>query len=219
MRKAALLVALVALIAPVSAMATVTYVNLGTTAPVGSLGTYAMTSYDMTAQAAIVDGTAITTIPGAPFGSLDVSPGATKQTVPASWATWSHGYTGPVFWIHANTGTLSLPPGTGAFEFYAEPDSFGTMTITATTDTGATSGPISVVGDAGATGFGFFASSGENIASIKIETTDSDFSVGEFYSNATRTAPVPTLGPVGLAVLIVGVAGAGLLLLKSRIAA
>lgn len=217
MKKAAILVGL-ALLFPVTAVASVTYVNLGTTAPVTTLGSYALTPFSVSAQAALADMTSVSTIPGAPFGTLAVSPNFSKRTVPASWATWSHGYTGPVFDSTANTATLSLPAGTAAFEFYAEPDNFGTMTITATTDTGATSGPVNVVGASGATGFGFYTTAGESIVSITITTNDSDFAMGEFYANGTPVNPVPALGPTGLALLIVGIAGAGLLLLKGRIA-
>ncbi len=216
MKKAAILVAL-AVLCPVTAVASVTYVNLGTTAPVTTLGPYALTPYSVSAQAALADMTSVSTIPGAPFGALGVSPNVSKRTVPTSWATWSHGYTGPVFDTTGNTVTLSLPAGTAAFEFYAEPDSFGIFTITATTDTGATSGPVNVNGSSGATGFGFYTTAGESIVSITITTNDSDFAFGEFYANGTPVSPVPALGPMGLALLVVGIAGAGLLLLKGRI--
>ena len=71
------------------------------------------------------------------------------------WATWSHGYTGDVYYNNGdNNITMTMPAGTGAFYFYAEPDPFETFSITATADDGTIT--IPVTGSAGANGFGFW---------------------------------------------------------------
>lgn len=71
------------------------------------------------------------------------------------WATWSHGYTGDVYYEQSNTVTITLPAGTRAFYLYIEGNNFGTANITATANDGTTSGPIPVVGASGARYYGF----------------------------------------------------------------
>ncbi|MGE5386800.1 MAG: autotransporter outer membrane beta-barrel domain-containing protein [Betaproteobacteria bacterium] len=156
--------------------------NLGTTAPPATMGGYAMQSFALAPQIAIVNFSNVTTIPGSPVpGSLTLATAENKRTVGAGWATWSHGYTGPVYVDSATANTLTLPAGVHAFYFYAEPSAFATKTITATTNSGATSGPINVNGSSGATGFGFSATAGETITTITIVTNDSSgFAIGEF---------------------------------------
>jgi hypothetical protein len=202
-----------------SAFAVITYTDLGTTAPPASLGSFSMSPFDVTSQAAIADYTAVTTIPGSPIpGSLAVSGSVSKRTVPDSWATWSHGYTGPVFMINGNSTTMTLPPGSGAFYFYAEPDNNGPFTITATTDSGTTSGPVSVYGSSGATGFGFYAGPGESIATITVTTTDSDFAIGEFGISHTAVAAtsVPTMNEWGMIVFMICAGIASIYYMKRR---
>ncbi|MDP5241382.1 hypothetical protein Q9Q94_17745 [Uliginosibacterium sp. 31-16] len=155
--------------------------NLGTTAPPTSMGGYTMQAFDQTAQNAVANFANVTTIPGSPIGgNLTLAASATKRTVPGGgWATWSHSYTGVVYYTASTTNTLTLPAGTAAFYLYAEPNS-GTVAITATTDSGASSGPISVVGTSGANGFGFAAPCGSTISTITVTQASSDFAIGEF---------------------------------------
>jgi hypothetical protein len=93
--------------------------------------------------------------------------------------------------------TITLPSGTGAFYFYAEPQQFATLAFTATAQDGTSSGPILVNGNAGARYFGFYVSglsaTPEFVASVTITTTDpTGLAVGEFgVAAGSCTANVP----------------------------
>jgi hypothetical protein len=196
--------------------AAVIFQNLGTSAPPGSLGSHTIAAFNIGSQAAIPEFTNVSTIPGSPIsGNLTTSLQVMKLTIPSSWTTWSHGYTGPCFWSNGATLILTLPPGTGAFYFYAEPVGAVTAnyTFVATTNTGTTSGDISVYSDSGATGFGFYATvPGETISTITVTCSDPDgFALAEFgagsnptpsaivFKNLGTAAPPPTLGVFSLA--------------------
>jgi len=180
-----------------TANADILFQNLGTATPPSTVGGHVMTPFDQAAQATIADVTDVTIIPGNPFaGDLVISPAANKRTVPNSWnSSWSHGYTGPVFFVNGQaTGTFNLPPNTRAFYFYAEPNLYGSPTITATTNSETSSGPVTVTvsppgGAEGAVGFAFYTTAGETISSITItSSTTNGFAVGEFgISNDSAT--------------------------------
>jgi hypothetical protein len=124
----------------------------------------------------------VTTVPG-PTGDLGLSPAANHRRIGDGWATWSHGYTGDVYFVSGVSVLLTLPPATGAFYFYAEPNQFGTFTFEAIADDGTTSGPIAVLGSSGAQFFGFYVEEGSDamIVAISVTTDDSSgFAVGEF---------------------------------------
>ena len=126
---------------PLTSQATVFGVQLGTVPP-ATVGPYPMTPFDTTPQNAISDTTVVPQIP-APFGGfLAFSPNATKYSDPATWNTWSNGYTGAVFY-NATPVTLTLPPGSLAFYFFYEGASANPANVTVTTSEGATLGPIS----------------------------------------------------------------------------
>ncbi|RJP88114.1 MAG: hypothetical protein C4518_11220 [Desulfobacteraceae bacterium] len=63
---------------------------------------------------------------------------------------------------------MNLPANTGAFYFYAEPNDFVSWTISAETDSGTSSGDISVLGNAGANGYAFYTTAGESITNITV---------------------------------------------------
>ncbi len=167
-----------------SAQAAIVFQDLGISAPPATLGTYAVAPFDQVPQTAIADFTTVTTIPGSPIpGDLTVSPALDKRTIGSGWATWSHGYTGAVYAnMTANAVTLTLPTGAGAFYFYAEPNSFSTLTINATANDGTTSGDIAVNGTSGANGFAFYATGATStITSITVTSADTTgFAIGEF---------------------------------------
>jgi subtilase family serine protease len=152
----------------------------GTDPPPGHLGKYKVTAFD----AACTPGTYYASI-SAPTGTVALSPQSECEEVGVGWATWSNGYDGDVYWQNADEGgsttlTLTLPAGTRAFYFYAEPNEFETFDLQATAQNGTTSGPLQVYGDAGAQYYGFYANGkGENIATITI-SCDDDFAIGEF---------------------------------------
>jgi hypothetical protein len=102
------------------------------------------------------------------------------------WSTWSNHYHGDVYFF-APSATLTLPPGTTAFYFYAEPNDAKKFKITATSG-GATSGPVTVNGNGGAKFFGFVAKGGATLRSVTVRSTDrrssatdpGGFALGEF---------------------------------------
>ena len=180
-----MMVAAFAVAASIPASATIYYQDLGTAAPPASLGPFTVTPFDQFPQSLIPDFTDVTAIPGSSYGGdLLTSVTVNKRTIGSGWATWSHGYTGAVYFDQVNPTslTLTLPAGTSAFYFYVESNSFSTFYFTATTNTGRTSGAQAAVGNAGARGFGFFSNGVEKITSITITTSASagGFSVGEF---------------------------------------
>ncbi len=96
-----------------------------------------------------------------------------------------------------------MPPDTGAFYFYAEPNPFGVFLITATADDGTTSGPVSVEGHSGAKYYGFYGTDGSHITSISV-TSAVDFAVGEF-GIASPPVGIPEFASVAIpAISIIG---------------
>jgi hypothetical protein len=150
----------------------------GTGAPPATLGGYTMTSFDDDTRG--IPGT-VSDVTG-PTGDVGFSPDLTHVEVGSGWATWSHGYTGDVYYSTGTTITMTLPANTVAFQFYSEPNSFSTFTMEAITDDGTSSGEIEVTGHGGAQYFGFYADGGDKIASVTI-TVPSEalgLAVGDF---------------------------------------
>ncbi len=58
---------------------------------------------------------------------------------------------------------MTLPSGTGAFYFYAEPNAFSTFTVQAVAQDGTTSGPVPVDGAGGARYLGFYGTGGARV--------------------------------------------------------
>ena len=193
--------------------------------------------FDLAPQAAIADLTAdITTIPGVPAsitGSLTVAPGVEKATMPGNWGSvWANGYTGPIFYVTSQTATLTLPPRTTAFYVFAQHGAYGVFfDITATTDSGATSGAVTVWGAvppaaSSIPGIGFFTTTpGEFIQTIAIDVSagSGGFGIGLFGMAQAPAAPassvvaVPMLGGWGLGLLGALVAGLGLVQRRRRV--
>jgi hypothetical protein len=124
----------------------------------------------------------VTAVPG-PTGSVKFSSPVFHDIVknlnkPGYWKTWSNGYHGDVYFIDGSTLTMTLPPKTKAFYFYAEPNVHNFFKVTASSG-GASSGPVQVHGNAGAKFFGFVAKGGD-LTSITVTSTAFGFAVGEF---------------------------------------
>lgn len=176
------------------------YVDLGMTAPPGTLGGYTMAAFpdDASAVGSVV--TSLAPPPAAPVsGPLAFSTDLTHYEV-GSWGTWSHGYTGDVYWldefIFGNVLTLTLPLDTKAFAFYLEPGFLGALDFSITAATyGSSSGliPATINGNSGATGFGFYTgNAADSLKSITITGTNTwpdGFSVGEFSINSVPNVP------------------------------
>jgi hypothetical protein len=48
-------------------------------------------------------------------GPRALTSGMTKAAIGSGWATWSHGYTGAVYWAAGLSQTVTLPPGAQCF--------------------------------------------------------------------------------------------------------
>jgi len=139
------------------------------------------------------------------------------------WDTWSHGYTGDVYFVDGTQVTLTLPPNTFAFYLYVEPSyrcphpysfvepsyryphpySFDEYSVTVTAD-GTSSGPVGVVGGSGATYFGFYSTTGPiSTIVVSVEKSARGFAIGEF-GIATGAPILPTSPRADVAVIIYG---------------
>lgn len=147
----------------------------------------------------------VTDVTIAPGCFVDFSIPMSHRTIGAGWATWSHGYTGDVYYTNGATSvtmTMDSPEGVDWFHFYAEPNPFGVFSMTATgvDDTGGTvSLTKGVEGSAGASGWGFYGTDGMCVESVRL-VSDVDFAVGEF---GMHKKPAPgALMTLGLGALV-----------------
>ena len=134
-------------------------------------------------------------------GSLDFDASHSLRQIGSGWATWSHGYTGEVFY---NNGLLATGydlnmDGVYAFDAYIEPNPFSVQTFTITAY-GSDGGMDTVVRDAdgssGAAHFGFY-STGETLTRIEIEGS-SDWAIGEWRVGTPTPGALALLGLAGL---------------------
>jgi hypothetical protein len=157
-----------------------------TAAAPATLGQYTMTAFGDDARP---NGGVVSDVPSPLGGVVGFSPDLTHTEVGAGWATWSHGYTGDLYFTFGSTLTLTLPSGTGAFYFYAEPNVHDVFSITAVADGAGTT--QFVQGLSGARFFGVYSDDFSAIDHIVI-TVESDadgFAVGEF---GVATVPEPS---------------------------
>jgi len=160
---------------------------LGTAAPPSTLGGFTMTPFAADGSPLFSDVTTLSTPLG---GTLTFDAGMNHRQIGSGWATWSHGYTGDVYFSNGRTsGTMTLAPGVGAFDFYAEPNPFQSFTITATDSSGATV-TQTVSGSGGASGYGFYTTDSATISSVSISSSV-DYAVGEFAVAAAGVTAVP----------------------------
>ena len=129
--KKLLLMSLVVLMLGAAAQAAITGVALGTAAPPPMIGGWVMTPFPPDPQ-----GSPVTSVASPLGGVVGFSASMGHLTIGGGWATWSHGYTGDVYRdprrAIPHAVTLTMPPGTGAFYLYAEPNVWALHTITAT---------------------------------------------------------------------------------------
>jgi hypothetical protein len=152
-----------------------------TDAPPATLGSFAMTPFAADDQPLSTD---VFDVAG-PTGTLGFGAKVSHFRIGKGWSSWSHGYTGDVYYTNGAVNlTLTLPPNTGAFAFYVEPNNFALFDVTATAQDGITSNSVPVSGLGGATYFGFYGTGGATITSITISSATA-FAVGEFGIAAT----------------------------------
>jgi hypothetical protein len=172
-----------------SARAEIHAAALGTDGPPPALGGYALTAFAPDPRP-LYD--PVLDVPSPLGGVVSFDPEALHGRVGEFWYTWSHGYQGDVYIFTGGQGTLTLPPDTGAFVFYAEPGPFQWYDITAVADDGTTL-VQSVYGDSGASGYGFWTDDATPLSSIfvTLPTTSLNLAVGEFHIAAI---PEPASG-------------------------
>jgi len=176
----------------------------GTAAPAATLGPYTMTAFP---PDGIADYTSITSLASPLGGTVDFSAAVSHRTVPTSWFTWSHGYTGDAYKVTSYVDnvyaiTLTLPDNTGAFYLYAEPNPYSVYTVTAVAQDGTTV-IQDVDGYSGASYFGFYGTGSSLITNITVSMA-TDFCVGEFgIASGMPAIPAP-------AAVLLGTLGTGL---------
>lgn len=163
----------------------------GTGVPPSTLGSHSMSGFPADPSPI---GSVVTSVSG-PTGDVTFSPSLVHDKIGYSgWLTWSNGYTGDVYASSGGKVTITLPAGTQAFYFYAEPDSFGTVAFTATAQDGTSSGPVEVAGGAGARYFGFYTTSSSSPLSSITVSASGEFAVGEFGVATTGCVTSVTFG-------------------------
>ncbi len=170
----------------------------GMAAPPATLGPYAMTAFGADPTA---NGASLSSI-GGPAGPIGLSTALTKATTPSGgWNNWSNGYTGAVYFSPtAESVTLTLPAGTAALYLYLEGDTFGSNPFTVTAQDGApgdttSSGAVSATSPGGASYFGFYATGGQTIWTVKISAAENvGLGIGEFGIAQLPAGPVASSG-------------------------
>jgi Ca2+-binding RTX toxin-like protein len=152
----------------------------GTAAPPATLGPYLMTSFGADSRPLFQEVRGVPAPGGAGTLRFD-RPMDHRRVGDGGWLTWSHRYTGDVYYSNGRAQVvMTLPEKTKAFYFYAEPDRFNTFTVTATANDGTTSGPVAVRGRAGAKYFGFYTTGRSTIKTVEVDPDALGFAVGEF---------------------------------------
>ena len=164
-----------------------------TAAPPTTIGGYTMTAFGDDARPVFSLVSDVTSPLG---GVVEFSPSLQHREVPSSWLTWSHGYTGDVYWtVGGLSVTLDLPAGTGAFYFYAEPNPQSPFSITAVVDGHILTQVVSGLG--GAKIFALYTDDFSSIDSITISSSR-DFAIGEFGAAAVPEPSTLLLMGAGL---------------------
>jgi hypothetical protein len=198
--KKLIVISFVALMAT-AASAAVTGVAGGTAAPAPTLGPYTMTPFGRD-WGPDYEGVTVTSWPS-PLGEVGFSVPLAHAWIGSGWQAWSHGYTGDVYYTGAAWYvTMTMPPGTGAFYFYAEPQPLSAVReIVATAQDGTQVSQV-VNGNAGAAYYGFYGTAGSYISSIAVTTPQPiDFAVGEFGIAAVPAPGAILLGGMGVSLV------------------
>jgi len=184
-----------------SASAAISAVDLGTLAPPGSLGGFTVGAFPADLS---VEGTLTTSLTPPPTfpgtGDLVFTTGVDHNKVGSFWDTWSHGYTGSVYFNEDHDLLLALPADTMAFYLYIQPNLKALFEFTV--DSSATTVTFDIDGDGGARGVGFYSDDPSDplqFVYVRQTTLDSDgFAVGEFGINVPEPAAFGAFAALGL---------------------
>lgn len=172
----------------------------------------AVETYGTAAPPRTVIGQWLVTVPPSPDLYLDItylpdglgagfwfSSPVNVRRVGEGWGSWSHGYTGNVYYSNGAKSLTIFPFYDTIFQFYVQPASIGVASISVTGvgpyGTSSVSAAQQVDGDGGAAGWAFYMTDYTWVESVTI-TADVDFAVGEM---AYWFVPAPG----GLGVLVV----------------
>jgi hypothetical protein len=134
-------------------------------------------------------------------GSVDFDIPMSLRYVNSGWGDWSHGYYGDVYWtIDSKLVTLTLPPNTQAFYFYASPDYWEGCYLQATAQDGTYLRQLIDRGYGGAKGYGFYGTDGSLISTIELQVFGQleSFAIGEFGISIVPVPGAVLLGSIGL---------------------
>ncbi len=159
----------------------------GTGAPPATLGQFFMTGYGLDVRLPRPGLVANVPSPNG-AGPLWFSYPVSHVRVPTTWASWSNGYTGDVYWNNGGGDlNLQIPSATRAFYLYVEPDLFTppeTVTVTCSGAQGFAQATVTTVsGTGGAQYFGCYTPDGTLSNILVHDPTSGDFAVGEFGLN------------------------------------
>lgn len=186
-----------------AANAALTITGLGSAAPGTNPATAGMTPFALFDSAPVFAD--VTSVQGPFAGSIGFSSPMSHRNIGFGWATWSHGYTGSVYYSNGATSvTVTMPVGTAGFYLYAEPNPFAVHAMTVS-GLGSGGGSASLGqladGSGGAAGWAISAS-GESLVSVTVSMDDgiTDFAIGEFgITDVPAPGALALLGLAGLA--------------------
>jgi hypothetical protein len=193
----------------------------GTGAPPAILGGYPMGGFpaDSSLEGSLISSlTPPATFPGS--GDLLFTTDVEHMVAGSAWDTWSHGYSGDVYFNEDDDLLMLLPDDTLSFYLYIQPNLKSTFEFGV--NSGVTFTFLDIDGDGGASYVGFYTDDTLNPMQwiyVRQTTENSDgFAVGEFGINVGGGGPQPTPDAGPSAMLFGGIV-AGLLALSRRIRA
>ena len=175
----------------------------GTNAPASALGPYSIVPFEddlrKTYQQCSYVESPLT-------GNIYFNISLEHQEVSENCITWSHDYTGDIYWINDEDlcVLLTMPGDTSAFYFYAQPRGESIHTITASAYDGINClEQISqeVNGNSGACYFGFYGTDGSAINKIYIRS-DASYAIGEFGISMLPAPEAFLLGNIGICAVL-----------------
>jgi hypothetical protein len=152
--------------------------SVGTAAPPPDLCGATMIPFEPDPRPLYADVTSLPT----PFtipGEIGLSSPFNHRRIGSGWMSWSHGYTGDVYYSNgAISVTLTMPIGASAVYFYVEPNPFAQHTFELLVNGTYLSDPFTAHGSAGAAYVGVC---GNPVATIVLTCISGvDFAIGEF---------------------------------------